>query len=196
MTVINPFDFFLEDDATEFPFAYGPDMLKDLMPFLHVAPAMEGSPLAEYVRKIDRRKRRTIDFLVELNSQLQRDISYTIRMEPGVQTCDETLQKRSGSCRDTAWLLVNILRRSGLAARFVSGYLIQLTPDVKSLDGPAALSMTSPISMLGRKSSCRAPVGLDSTRRRADVRRGAYPARLHARSGGSSSNLLLSDCGG
>ena len=137
MTVINPFDFFLEEEATEFPFAYGPDMLKDLMPFLHVSPVMEGSPLAEYIRKIDRRRRRTIDFLVELNSRLQNDISYTIRMEPGVQTCDETLTKRSGSCRDSAWLLVNILRRMGLAARFVSGYLIQLTPDLKSLDGPS-----------------------------------------------------------
>lgn len=137
MTVINPFDFFLEADATEYPFSYGPDMLKDLMPFLHVAPVMEDSPLAQYVRKVDRRRRRTIDFLVELNSQLQNDISYTIRMEPGVQTCDETLQKRSGSCRDTAWLLVNILRRMGIASRFVSGYLIQLTPDVKSLDGPS-----------------------------------------------------------
>jgi uncharacterized protein (DUF2126 family)/transglutaminase-like putative cysteine protease len=137
MTVINPFEFFLEDDALEHPFSYGPDMLKDLMPFLHVSPIMEGSPLAEYVRRVDRRRRKTIDFLVDLNSQVQRDIAYLIRMEPGVQSCDETLQKRSGSCRDSAWLMVNVLRRLGLAARFVSGYLIQLTADLKSLDGPS-----------------------------------------------------------
>ena len=137
MTVINPFDFFLEDEALEFPFSYGPDMLKDLIPFLHVAPVMEDSPLAKFVRSIDRRRRRTNDFLVELNCRIQNHIAYVIRLEPGVQSCDETLTKRSGSCRDSAWLLVNVLRRMGLAARFVSGYLIQLTADVKALDGPS-----------------------------------------------------------
>src|SRR5690242_3427315 len=137
MTVINPFDFFLEPDAEHYPFSYSPDTLKDLMPFLHVAPAMEGSPLMEYVRQIDRTRRKTIDFLVEVNRQINADVKYLIRMEPGVQACDETLAKRSGSCRDSAWLLVNVLRRLGLAARFASGYIIQLKADVKPLEGPA-----------------------------------------------------------
>ncbi len=137
MTVINPFDFFLEADAEFYPFAYSPDMLKDLMPFLHVSPVMEGTPFAEYVRKVDRTRRKTIDFLVDLNRNLQQEIGYVIRLEPGVQSCDETLEKKKGSCRDSAWLLVNILRRMGLAARFVSGYLIQLKADMPSLDGPS-----------------------------------------------------------
>jgi uncharacterized protein (DUF2126 family)/transglutaminase-like putative cysteine protease len=137
MTVINPFDFFLEQEAEEFPFSYRPALLKDLMPFLHVVPTFDDSPFGQFVRKIDRTRRRTIDFLVDINQLLQKEIAYLIRMEPGVQTPDETLTKRSGSCRDTAWLLVNALRQMGLAARFTSGYLIQLTADQKPLEGPA-----------------------------------------------------------
>ena len=137
MTVINPFDFFLEETAEEFPFTYNPATLKDLMPFLHVAPELEDSLLSQFLRQVDRTPRRTIDFLVDLNQLVHNRVEYLIRMEPGVQTCEETLTKGSGSCRDSAWLLVNMLRNLGLAARFASGYLIQLKPDVKSLDGPS-----------------------------------------------------------
>ena len=135
MTVINPFDFFVESSAEEWPFDYELWLAREVRPYLEVEPA--GAKLEAYLMGIDRRKRHTVDFLVDLNQRLQQEITYVIRMEPGVQTCEETLSGRSGSCRDTAWLLVQILRRLGLAARFVSGYLVQLTPDVKSLDGPS-----------------------------------------------------------
>lgn len=134
MAVIDPFNFFVEDGAMEWPFAYSGVLLRELGPYL--VPETVGPHLKTYLAKIDRRRRTTIDVLCDLNRQLQKDISYTIRMEPGIQTPEETLGKGSGSCRDSAWLLVQILRNLGLAARFVSGYLIQLTPDVKALDGP------------------------------------------------------------
>lgn len=134
MTVINPFDFFLEEDATEFPFHYADDLATDLKPFLQ--PCDRSELLMAYRASVNVKRRRTILFLVDLNQKLQQDISYLIRLEPGVQTPEETLRKRSGSCRDSAWLLVHLLRSFGLAARFVSGYLIQLTPDVKPLEGP------------------------------------------------------------
>ncbi|MBN8464301.1 MAG: transglutaminase family protein, partial [Dechloromonas sp.] len=135
MSVINPFDFFLEPHAEQIPFTYAALERHELQPFLFKLPA---TPLFQkYLDGIPRAATRSVDFLVALNARLQEDIAYTIRMEPGVQTPEETLKKRSGSCRDSAWLLVQILRHLGLAARFVSGYLIQLTADVKSLDGPS-----------------------------------------------------------
>lgn len=135
MAVLNPFDFFLEPHAEKFPFAYDDAQQRELAPYLVkllATPAFE-----RYLATISRGSRPTIDFLVALNQRVQRDVSYLIRLEPGVQTPEETLTLGSGSCRDSAWLLVQLLRHLGLAARFVSGYLIQLAPDVKSLDGPS-----------------------------------------------------------
>jgi uncharacterized protein (DUF2126 family)/transglutaminase-like putative cysteine protease len=192
MAVYNPFDFFLEDSAMHFPFAYDETLRKDLAPFMErsrLTPKIEaylavagreilGHPeMLQHTSRFDSLHRtdvhheggqipafgnipqnasghltratvltedsqktepvRTIDFLVALNQRLQRDVKYLIRLEPGVQSPEETLTKASGSCRDTGWLLVQLLRQFGLAARFVSGYLIQLAPDVKALDGPS-----------------------------------------------------------
>ncbi len=135
MAVHNPFDFFLEPHAETFPFGYAGAEKRDLAPYLVM---FRGEPLfRKYLAAIPRERKRTIDFLVELNMQLSRDVKYLIRMEPGVQTPELTLTRCSGSCRDSSWLLVQLLRHMGLAARFVSGYLIQLTPDMKSLDGPS-----------------------------------------------------------
>jgi uncharacterized protein (DUF2126 family) len=135
MSVINPFDFFLEPQAEKFPFGYEDWQLHELAPFMVKLPA---TPLfSNYLASIPREPKRSVDFLVELNRQLQQDVRYLIRLEPGIQSPEQTLELASGSCRDSAWLLVQLLRHLGLAARFVSGYLIQLTPDVKSLDGPS-----------------------------------------------------------
>jgi len=144
MAVHNPFDFFLEASAEKFPFKYDPALDHELEPFRlkkSLSPQFEA-----YVGKVEReiiaptnkeRNLRTIDFLVGANRRVYDDIRYLIRLEPGVQTPEETLTKGSGSCRDSAWLLCQVLRHYGLATRFVSGYLIQLTADVKSLDGPS-----------------------------------------------------------
>ncbi|MEL6235212.1 MAG: transglutaminase family protein [Pseudomonadota bacterium] len=135
MTVYNPFDFFVEDIAEDWPFSYPESLTEDLGIYRRVAPA--GPRLAAYLAEIPRDRLRSIDKLVALNSAVARDIGYIIRMEPGVQTPEETLERGTGSCRDSSWLLVHILRHLGLAARFVSGYLIQLKPDLKALDGPS-----------------------------------------------------------
>ena len=134
MTVVNPFDFFVEPSAFSFPFQYGNDLKTELAPYL--ATSEQGPLFAAYVKEIPREADSTVNFLVELNAQLQKKIKYVIRMEPGIQTPEETLALGSGSCRDSAWLLIHIFRHLGLAARFVSGYLIQLRPDIDPVEGP------------------------------------------------------------
>ncbi|MDA0962244.1 MAG: transglutaminase family protein, partial [Proteobacteria bacterium] len=135
MTVYNPFDFFVEDSAEHWPFDYPADLKDDLV--IYRTPEGKGPRLAQFIAALDITTTRSVDFLVALNAHVAKSVNYTIRMEPGVQTPEETLEKASGSCRDSSWLLVQVLRHLGFAARFVSGYLIQLTPDLKSLDGPS-----------------------------------------------------------
>ena len=155
MSVLNPFDFFLEPQAEKFPFEYDPALDHELAPFRRKSwltpqlskylAAIRRDMLDETRRRTkrerlevpEREKPRTIDFFVGVNRKVWTDIRYLIRLEPGVQTPEETVTKGSGSCRDSAWLLCQLFRHSGLAARFVSGYLIQLAADVKPLDGPS-----------------------------------------------------------
>ncbi|MFI4914095.1 MAG: DUF2126 domain-containing protein [Steroidobacterales bacterium] len=138
MAVLNPFDFFLAPHAEKAPFKYEAVEAVELAPYLTTVPATPR--LAAYLESVPRSPVRTIDFLVALNQRVAHDVRYLIRMEPGVQSPEETLTTGAGSCRDSGWLLVQLLRHLGLAARFASGYLIQLTPDVKALDGPVGPS--------------------------------------------------------
>ncbi len=145
MTVINPFDFFLEEDAKLFPFAYAPALKRDLTPYLQ--PAAFGPKFAAFVEKarstIATSGKKVIDVLVDLNQHVNRTLRYDIRMEPGVFPPEETLERGHGSCRDFAWLLVQVARQLGLAARFVSGYSIQLRADERPLTGPAGVERDS-----------------------------------------------------
>ncbi|TSA42525.1 MAG: transglutaminase family protein [Methylococcaceae bacterium] len=135
LTVINPFDFFVESSAEKFPFAYEAQLEKELQPYLE---KIENGPsLLKWVAEFDAKPMYINDFLVAINRLVFNTVSYNIRMEVGIQTAEETLEKGSGSCRDSAWLLVLLARHLGLAARFVSGYLVQLTADIKALEGPA-----------------------------------------------------------
>jgi len=132
----NPFAFFLEPGVEEYPFAYTPGLAKDLEPYRSVDPP--GSLLHAFIGSFVGRKSGTISLLLDLNRKVRDEIGYVTRLAPGVQTCEETLEKRSGSCRDSAWLLVQSLRNLGIAARFVSGYLIQLQSPDPASGGPEA----------------------------------------------------------
>ena len=138
MTVINPFDFFIESSAEKFPFSYTDDLTKDLQ--LYLQWNEEGPLLAQWLKTFRQQDWKnggnTIDFLVAINLKLSQSVRYLVRLEPGVQTAEQTLTLGSGSCRDSAWLLVQLLRHCSVAARFVSGYLLQLKADIASLEGP------------------------------------------------------------
>jgi uncharacterized protein (DUF2126 family) len=134
MTTVNPFDFFLEPDAEFYPFCYDPTLEQELTPFRKLEAS--GPLLDAFLREFPRGRQRTVDMLVSLNRTIQSRVTYIVRMEPGVWSPEETLNHRRGSCRDSAWLQVQLLRRLGYAARFVSGYLIQLVSDTQPLEGP------------------------------------------------------------
>ncbi len=180
MSVINPFDFFLEPSAETWPFAYDASLAEEIAPFRKLEPL--GPRLSAWLAKVDRSKQRTIDFVVGLNARLQQEIGYIVRLEPGVQTCEETLARAKGSCRDTGWLLVMILRHLGFAARFASGYLIQLVADEKPLEGPEG-----PTQRFHRPPCLvrSLPAGRRLDRSRPDLRpadrRRPHTAGLHAR---------------
>ncbi len=129
LTAINPIDFFVEEYATRFPFPYEPELLADLEPYLRPVGGPRLSSWLSSVGPPPAEGLPVIEFLANLNQWVSRTVEYTVRLEQGVQSPDETLEKRIGSCRDSAWLVVAALRELGMAARFVSGYLVQLRPD-------------------------------------------------------------------
>ncbi len=139
MTVYNPFDFFVEEAAETWPFDYPADLADDLTIYRRPEPA--GPALRAFLDRVPKGRQRTVDVVVGLNAQVAREVGYVIRMEPGVQSPEDTFARGTGSCRDSSWLLVQALRHLGFAARFVSGYLIQLKPDLKALDGPSGTAV-------------------------------------------------------
>lgn len=163
LTAYSPFDFFLEPSAENFPFAYSPELAEELRLCLESPP--ETPKLDEFIETLNLSRRRTVDFLVDANVAVHRAVRYIIRMEPGVFTPEETLSRGEGSCRDSAWLLVHVLRKLGIAARFVSGYLVQLKADQEAVDGPVGAE--SDFTDLHAWCECYVPgagwIGLDAT---------------------------------
>lgn len=160
---INPFDFFIDDYAQYFPFEYEPQLKKELYSYREITE--QGKALMQWISDIDYARGSIIDFLNKLNQRVFEHIRYTIRMQPGVQTCEETLLRASGSCRDSAWLMVQILRHVGLAARFVSGYLVQLAEETPL--APNASTVQKDFAALHAWAEVYIPgagwVGLDAT---------------------------------
>jgi uncharacterized protein (DUF2126 family)/transglutaminase-like putative cysteine protease len=147
LTVINPLDFFVDSYAEQFPFRYPDELATDLGVYRRGGD-FDDSDRAAVRAWLDRQglgggnPQSSVAFLGALNRAVAAGIGYETRLEEGVQSPLRTLDRSAGSCRDSAWLLVAAARELGLAARFVSGYLIQLAPDVVDPDRPLATDHT------------------------------------------------------
>ncbi|WP_207421146.1 transglutaminase family protein [Desertivirga brevis] len=119
----DPFDFYLEDYAMTFPFNYEPETRKALCAYFEIADS--GPFLKLFLEGLNLKDISTVNFLVQTNKSVFQNIAYTEREEAGVQTCEDSLSGKTGSCRDVAWLLVQVFRHLNIAARFVSGYLLE-----------------------------------------------------------------------
>ena len=129
---INPFDFLLEPYAVLWPFQYPSELSKYLEPYFQLQE--DSRALQDWLQSLDSLPNDTTSFILEVTRCLSRDIAYIRRDELGVQSPEETLAKRRGSCRDSAWLLIHVFRKLGIAARFISGYLVQLAEEQEGQD--------------------------------------------------------------
>ena len=124
MQPLNPFDFLLEPGFENYPFQYSAELAQNLEPYRSREPV--GPRLKAFLNEIPGASQDTVAFLGSLTTRVRDRVTYVTRLEHGVQSCEQTLGDSTGSCRDSAWLLVQVFRSFGLAARFVSGYLLQL----------------------------------------------------------------------
>ena len=111
-----------DNPHTAMPIVYSRDERAALAPFM--APESEDDALVNAWLKdqLGQPDEPVLDFLLRINRTID-GFGYKARYEEGVQTPAETLRTQSGTCRDFAWLMVEVLRRAGYAARFVTGYL-------------------------------------------------------------------------
>jgi transglutaminase-like putative cysteine protease len=120
-----PLDFLVSDYAVNYPFLYTPEERVDLLPYEQPVYPNDQHALRDWVSGFGfgQGPIETYAMLDRINRALADGLTYITREEPGVQSPDQTLASRRGSCRDYAALFIEACRHLGLASRFVSGYL-------------------------------------------------------------------------
>jgi len=122
---LNPFEFIISKDFEklgpngELTFHYSDEQKQFLWPFLNHTDSPQINGLAKNIKQ---GSNGIVTYLVELTAHLHGMCDYIVRENPGIWPPEKTLSERQGSCRDLAWLLINMLRGEGIASRFVSGY--------------------------------------------------------------------------
>jgi transglutaminase-like putative cysteine protease len=113
----------LEDYAKTYPFSYAKDELPNLgLALLNQYPSDNVKRWVSQFLDLSGRTG-TMCLLKAMTLGIRREFVYKRRSEKGVQSPDQTLETRKGTCRDFAVLMMEATRALGLAARFVSGYI-------------------------------------------------------------------------